>query len=140
MSTEFKMTDQECFEALLGVVRAIDDDSYLALYAPSEVVCSEAHDLYVWATPDKALLMKRGFEPEWLDSLPIRIGAFRYAESVWKAMWLTREGAQVEWDKREAGAYELRDELVHELGFAYRRDRISSSRFARLPRVLATPI
>ena len=66
--------------------------------------------------------MGAGLPETTIDSLTMRNGACRVAESLWKRERNTPQDAQKEWNKRSPAAYALRDQLLHAFRYAFRND------------------
>ena len=56
-----------------------------------------------------------------VEDLPIRAGACRYAQSLWKRDSQTSEEAEKEWKTKSPAATDFRDVLLHEFTFAFRK-------------------
>ena len=82
----------------------------------------EAENLAVWCLDDQAELTKAGLDWSLVEDLPIRAGACRYAQSLWKRDSQTSEEAEKEWKTKSPAATDFRDVLLHDFTFAFRKD------------------
>jgi hypothetical protein len=105
----------------LPEITAISKDDVKKPNMPVGEAVQEAENLTAWAKEDKAVLTKAGLDWVLVDDLPIRAGACRYAQSVWARESKSREDAQKEWNAKSPEAFALRDELLHDSTFAYRK-------------------
>ncbi len=80
-----------------------------------------SENLIVWCQDDKAKLTKAGLDWSLVADVPLRIGACRHAESIWTKDKNTRADAREKWKQLSPAAHELRDDLVHDLGYAFRK-------------------
>lgn len=76
--------------------------------------------LAVEANKDREALAAAGLDVTLIDDLTSLSGALRYCQALWMSEYRAREEAQREWLVQSPMAYELRDELLHHLSFAYR--------------------
>lgn len=90
---------------------------------PVDSYLQESANLDLWSAADRVVLIESGLDPLMLDDLSVRTGACRYAQSLWNRHRNTPEEAQKAWDEIAPGAYKLRDELLHDMRHAYRKNR-----------------
>lgn len=81
----------------------------------------ESENLAAWCPEDQAALEKAGLAWSLVVDLPIRAGACRYAQSMWKRDFKNKEEAEEEWKERSPDAFGLRDELLHDFTYAFRK-------------------
>jgi hypothetical protein len=67
-------------------------------------------------------LTRVGLAWEVVTSLPVRAGACREAQSLWIKERNTSQEAESKWKVEAPAAFELRDELLHQFRFAFRKD------------------
>lgn len=103
------------------VIEAIPDDKVLEPGIPVSVYLQEAEDTYEWVQTDLEKLTKADLNPAIVTDLPIRTGALRHAQSLWNKEYKSQEAAQKAWAEASPGAYDLRDSLVHDFLYAYRK-------------------
>jgi hypothetical protein len=108
------------FNAKLKVILVIDDKEVKQPNMPVSEAVQEAENLVAWCPDDKAKLIKAGLDWNFVDDLPLRAGACRYAQSMWAKSSQSQEEAEKEWKKKSPAAFDLRDRLVHHLTFAFR--------------------
>ena len=127
------MGNRENYDQKLNDIMAIADNDMLEPNnIPVDVYIQEAENLYHWALKDKEDLTNRGLQWNYVEELPIRAGALREAESLWITKRFTKEEAGKLWKEKSPGAYELRNELLHDLRFAYRNNAELSSRVSAI--------
>lgn len=112
---------QEQFELKRAEIEALSNDETIIPNMPVAVAVQEAEDLVVWCQLDKEALTKAGLDWQLAIDLPLRIGACRYAQSLWQKEYKSIEDAQKEWQLKSPEAYELRDEILHYFFHAYRK-------------------
>ncbi|MGM0582240.1 MAG: hypothetical protein ACQETL_16295 [Bacteroidota bacterium] len=112
---------KENFETLKGTIEAIEPADTKIPNMPVDVYVQEASDLQEWSKEDQPQLQDVGVPQAYFDELEARIGALRYAQSVWNKDQYTKEEAQQEWDELSPKAFELKNELEHAFRFAFRK-------------------
>lgn len=123
------MSSKQNYEQKLETLRAIEDDKVTPpSNIPVDVYIQESENLYQWCQPDKDELTAKGLSWELVEDLPARSGTLRYAESLWNAERFTREEAAKKWAEDSPLAYELRDDLLDDLRFAFRKNPQLSGR------------
>ena len=116
------MSDNQDYDACYDAFMALPDEAVKAPEMPVDAAVQENENLYYWFLDDKATLMAAGLPETIIDTLPVRNGACRVAESLWKRERFTPQDAQKEWNERSPAAYELRDQLLHTFRYAFRND------------------
>jgi len=109
------------FNEKLPEITAIPQDSVKKPNMPVGEAVQEAENLAAWAKEDKAALSKVGLDWNLVVDLPIRAGACRYAQSIWARESQSKEEAQKEWDAKSPEGFALRDKLLHDYTFAFRK-------------------
>jgi hypothetical protein len=115
------MTDQLSYEALLPIYLGLPPDAVRHPTIPMAVYIQEAADLDGWLKADLDQLYQVGLEKVFVETLMQRISGARHAQSLWNVVRFAREEAQREWNEKSPDAYDLRDLLVHDTLFAYRK-------------------
>lgn len=112
------------------MISAISTEEIKRPMMPVAEYIQESEDLFHWCQPDKAQLAAAGLDWSLVDDLSSRAGAVRYAQSIWNAMCLTQKDAQKQFEELSPEAYEIRDEMVHHMLFAFRQhpDLLESTR------------
>jgi len=117
------MSTNEDYLAKLDLIKAIAvDDVKSPAGVPVDAYLQEAENLFHWADDDRTDLEPIGLDWTLVDDIPIRCGALREAESIWNKMRFTRKDAEQAWKVQSPEAYELRNELLHQMRFAFRND------------------
>jgi hypothetical protein len=116
------MANNDDYNAKLDAIQAIPNEQVQTPGLPVDVYLQEAENLYHWCTADATELAVAGINHKMIDDLPVRSGALREAQSLWFKDRYSQEEAQREWALQSPGAYDLRDELLHDFRFAYRND------------------
>ncbi len=115
------MSDQEHYNAILPAITAMSPEEHKTPAIPMEHYLQEANDLFHIAAEDKEYLVGRGMNWTLIDQLPIRVGAARYAESTWRKSRYTKDEARVLWGENAPEAFKLRNLLLEEFRFAFRK-------------------
>ncbi|MEP1094032.1 MAG: hypothetical protein ABJG78_02920 [Cyclobacteriaceae bacterium] len=108
------------YNTLLPVMEAIPDGNTLAPNMPVEKFLQEAANISVWSAEDRTVLEGVGVAAAIFDTLPARIGALRYAQSLWAKERHSKEEAQLQWLEQEPVAVDLKNQLEHGFRFAFR--------------------
>lgn len=105
------------------VLDAIATNDVKAPNIPVDNALQEAEDLYIWAEADKeALLKSSGVDWEqFVVDIPVRAGALRHAQSLWVKERYSQEEANKIWKEESPKAYELRDDLLDDFRYAFRK-------------------
>jgi hypothetical protein len=111
---------QQNYQEKLAEIQAIDPKLAVTPNIPIAIALQEAENLYQWCQDDKAALTARGLDWHFVDDLPARTGACRYAQSIWIKEHKSQQEIEKQWKKEAPKAYELRNELLHHFFFAYR--------------------
>ena len=89
---------------------------------PVDIFLQEAPDLNNWSGQDNDRRVGRGLDRALYESLSMRIGALRHAQSLWDATWHIKEDAQKQWANASPIGFALTNTLGHEFLFAYRNE------------------
>ncbi|MEO1253813.1 MAG: hypothetical protein AAFY41_02845 [Bacteroidota bacterium] len=112
---------KENYESLKAVIEAIPNAETKIPNMPVDTFLQEAADLEIWSKEDQPRLVAVGIAQELFDTLPIRTGALRYAQSDWMKDRFNKEEAAQEWEQSAPGALDLKNELEHTFRFAFRK-------------------
>lgn len=116
------MTSQsDALAAKLEIIQAIVKAAVKYPSLPMDTYFQEAQYLYKWCLPDKSALTAAGLDWALVEDLPVRIDAAGEAQSIWHNVMFGREEAQKKWAALSPAGYELRDELLHFMRYAYRK-------------------
>lgn len=115
------MSSTNDYNELLPVISAINSADVLTPNIPIDVFVQEAENLYHWSKGDQQALMKVGLDWNFVLTLPVRAGACREAQSLWIKERNTRQDAEQAWKDEAPAAFNLRDQLIHDFRFAFRK-------------------
>lgn len=124
------MTNTTEFQTELPAILAIPLDAIKKAAMPIKQYIYEAEFLHQWSQVDHTQLAKAGLDLALLDAILSRAGALREAESRWSIERFSREDAQKEWEEQSPAAYVLRDKLLRDMRFAFRKDEALLKRVA----------
>jgi hypothetical protein len=110
------------YSELLPVIQAISPESVVPPAVPVDVFIQEAENLFHWCTDYQAALEAKGLDWNLVTSLPVRVGACSEAQSIWNNERKMRRKAERQWAKEAPAAFDMRDQLVHDFRFAFRKD------------------
>jgi hypothetical protein len=117
------MGNLECYEAKLGEITAIADaDIIVPSIIPIDIYLQEADNLFVWCQDDKERLILAKLDWRIAEDLPIRAGALREAVARWAAIRRSKRDAPNPLKEKAAEYADMRNELLHNFYFAYRRN------------------
>lgn len=119
---EVLMGNIEYYDQLIEQIKAIPPDKIIEPNLPVDTAAQEAENTHDWALSDKTELVAANLDWSLVESLPARAGALRKAESNWFSERFAKGEASLKWDRESPGAYKLRDKLVHDMLFAYRKN------------------
>lgn len=114
------MSNNEDYLAKLDAIKAIPDEEVVMPNIPMDVYLQANENLYHWCLDDVDAFTNMGITRNMIDDLPVRNGACREAQSVWNKDYRSQQEAQKRWLEESPAAYELRDELLHAMRYAYR--------------------
>lgn len=126
------MSNLDDFNALLESIKAIPAEKVKEPAIPVDVFLQEAEDLHHWSLDDVESLKVVGITDAMIKELPVRAGACREAQSVWNKDYRSQQEAQKQWAEQSPEAYELRNDLLQSLRFAYRKDSSLLSRVSAI--------
>lgn len=115
------MSSTNDYNELLPVISAIKPADVLTPNIPIDVFVQESENLYHWCKGDQQALMKVGLDWNFVLSLPVRAGACREAQSLWNKERNTRQEAEQAWKDQAPAAFDLRNQLIHDFRFAFRK-------------------
>lgn len=116
------MSNLDDYNAKLAEIQAIPTDEVKEPSIPIDVFLQEAENLYHWSKDDSEALKVVGITAAMIKELPVRAGACREAQSIWNKDFRSQQEAQIQWAEQSPLAYDLRDDLLQTLRFAYRKD------------------
>jgi len=115
------MSNLEDFNEKLKDIQSIPDDEISApRNMPVDNYQQEAEVLHHWCQQDQKILCANGLDWNIVEEIPVRCGALREAQSIWITTRFSKAETEKEWKDKSPKAYDLRNELIHALRFAYR--------------------
>ncbi|WP_108807864.1 hypothetical protein [Aquimarina spinulae] len=113
---------KENYDVKLAVLETLPQEEIKAPTLPVDVFIQEAENLYVWTEEDKEILLAKGLDWKmFVEDLPIRTGACRYAQAMWMKERYSQEEASKVWKEKSPKAYEFRNDLLADLRFTFRK-------------------
>ena len=109
------------FSALQAQIEALDEALVQTPNMPVDKFLQEAANLKVWSTDDQPQLVAVGVPQTHFNSLEDRIGALRYAQSLWNKERHSQDEARQQWNEQLPQATDLKDQLEHSFRFAFRQ-------------------
>lgn len=89
---------------------------------PIAIYLVEAEKLYKWSQQDKDKLVARKLDWRLVEDIPKRTNVLQEAESRWLAVRFNKNETVKLWQKQSQEAFYLRNLLIREFRFAYRKD------------------
>jgi hypothetical protein len=115
------MSNRDDYLAELDVIKAVPDDETKSPNIPIDVYLQEAENMFHWSRNDKDKLTGAGLDWSIVEEIPVWVGAVREAESIWFKERFTLEEAEIAWKKESPLGYDLRNQLIHDFRYAYRK-------------------
>ncbi len=113
---------QDDFKTKVEEIQAIPDEQTKSPNVPVDIYLQEAENCTQWVQVDKEMLTNAGLDWSLVEDLQARTGALREAQSLWNKERFMREEAGNEWKVKSPEAYDLRNTLLHDFRFAYRKE------------------
>jgi hypothetical protein len=110
------------YDQMMQEISAIPKEKILSPSMPMDIYIQEAIDLYHWAQSDKTQLIEAGLPEELLEDLPFRADAASEAHSIWHNFLFGQSAALQKWHAESPEAWDIRQELIHSMRYAYRHD------------------
>ena len=115
------MSSTADYTELLPILMDMNSADLLIPNIPIDVFVQEAENLYHWCLDDQDALARVGLDWNLVTTLPIRAGACREAQSLWIKERNIRQDAEQAWKDEAPAAFDLRDQLIHDFRFAFRK-------------------
>lgn len=110
------------FQTKLAELENMPQDLVKAPAQPVDVTVQEAENLFIWVQEDKKVLIRIGLDwDRYVVDLPIRTGACRYAQAIWHKERYSQEEAAKAWKEESPKAHGLRNDLLADMRFAFRK-------------------
>jgi hypothetical protein len=126
------MANIDDYNAKLTEIQAMAIEEVKEPSIPIDVFLQEAENLSKWSLDDSDPLKVVGITAAMIKDLPVRAGACREAQSIWNKDYRSQQEAQKQWAEQAPLAYELRDDLLASMRFAYRKDDALLSRVSAI--------
>ena len=123
---------EEAYRQHYNAFMAIPDEEVTYCNIPIEVGVAEATQLGVVSAEDRGTLLGVGLDPEYVDTLPSRAGAFAFAAARYQSMTASDPRAVKQWKALSPKGYEVQKYLIRHLGFAYRKDKDLTKAVAKI--------
>ena len=111
---------EEAYNKHLPEFSAIPKDKIKTPNMARDDVMGEAEELKIVALEDEEVLVKASCPRKFIKTLDERIGAYAHASSVWENSEFTKSEARKKWLEMEGPAYDIKEELLHDLAHALR--------------------
>ncbi|RUT78762.1 hypothetical protein [Ancylomarina longa] len=116
------MSDQQNLLDHLEEIKAVLNEEMVYCDMPYLVYINECEGLHTRAQLDLPMLEAFNFDATKLDRLLDLTGALRTAQSNWESMKTDKQKAIDAWEKEAPAMYELHDDLIAQMSFAFRAD------------------
>jgi len=116
------MSDQQDLRDLMPEILNVPKENIKQCDMPIGIYLQEAENLHNRASLDLTQLLLVGMPELLLENLLARTGALRTAQANWIEMTSRRQQAMETWKKEATGLYELRENIIDNMEFAYRHD------------------
>ncbi len=102
------------------LVRKLPIEQIKKINIPLDVYIQEVENLAVWAMDDIKPLKTLNYTRERIIHIQEIAGVCRHAQSLWKKEIISKSESRKTWKIESSKGYELRDELLRKLRFAFR--------------------
>ncbi len=126
------MSYQEDFDLWKAAIEAVPNNQVKLPNQPVDEFATRVETLAVNANADRDALAAAGLNVILIDELPTLSGALRHCQAIWMGEYRAQQDAQKEWFAQAPLAFEMRDELLHDFSFAYRKDDNVRKKVARI--------
>ncbi len=117
------MSNKLVYDEKLTEISSISDEQVkVPSSIPVDNYVQEAENLYAWCQEDQTQLTAKGLDWTMVEDMVARSGALSRAQALWAQERNSREEAERLWRERSPLAYKLRDDLLRDFRFAYRKD------------------
>ena len=117
------MTSTNNNDELLLQIRAFKSGKAGSPSVPVNVIVQESDDLYLWCQDDQEQLILAGLDWNQVSLIPVCAKICREFQSQWLKNYKSTDKVKLEWDTKSPEALNLRSELLHDFGFAFRKDK-----------------
>lgn len=116
------MTSSSNINELLHQIQVFKSGNAGSPTVPVNVIVQEADDLYLWCQDDQEQLIQAGIDWNQVSLIPICAKICREFQSQWLKNYKSTDKIKKEWETKSPEAMNLRTELLHDFGFAFRKD------------------
>lgn len=109
-------------DELLHTIRTFKSGKAGSPTVPVNVLVQEADDLYLWCQDDQEQLMLAGLDWNQVSLIPACAKICREFQSQWLKNYKSADKTKLEWESKSPEAVNLRSELLHDFGFAFRNN------------------
>ena len=113
---------EEAYNKHLPEFSAIPEEKTKTPNMARDDVIGEAEELNIVGLEDEEALVKASCPREYIKTLDERIGAYSHASSVWENSEFSKSDARKQWLEIEGHAYDIKEELLHDLLHALRNN------------------
>jgi len=110
------------YNELLLQIRAFKSGNASSPTVPVNVFVQEADDLCLWCQDDREQLIQAGLDWNQVSLIPVCAKICREFQSQWLKNYKSTDKIKKEWETKSTEALNLRIELLHDFGFAFRKD------------------
>jgi hypothetical protein len=117
------MTEPISQTSVLEAVNSLPSDQVKIPNQPVDIYIQEAENLLQWSLPDKEILLAKGLDPFLFDAMPFSLSICRDAQAKWAAEQKQKSDATKAWQEQAPIGYALRDQLLADLRYGFRKDK-----------------
>ena len=126
------MPSSDDYMQLLPEITAVQPHEIKKPNMPVDVFLQESENLFQWCSDDREALFRCGLDTRLIDKLPLLAGACREAQARWVKENKTKKEAENSWRKEYPVALNLKNELIHDFRFAFRKNPELLSKIANI--------
>jgi hypothetical protein len=115
------MSNINDYDLKLESIKAIPEKDVKQPHMPMGIFIQEGENTCKWCLSDKDALIAKGLDWSIAEGLTVSLGALREAHSRWNAERHKQEEAAKSWSEKAPLAYDLRNTLLHDFRFAFRK-------------------
>ena len=120
------MTDhgaEKSYKILYDFLMAVPKEDLVYCNMPLEIATAEGIQLAIVSTEDREKLLGAGIDPELVDSLNDRAGAFSFAAANYQLVIDSDPEASKLWKEHSPAGHAVQKYLLKNYGFAFRKDK-----------------
>ena len=116
------LSTEETYNKHLESFTAISENEIKTPKMARDDTIGESEELKIVALQDSDSLIKSGCSEIFITTLDERIGAYSHASSIWENSEFAKSESKKQWIEKEKIAYEFKSDLLHNLGYALRKN------------------